>query len=103
MTNHAKALCGWLKLLAAHLGRPKTPHFRLIFSYMALSEEQEIKMEDANIESIQSHHEEIDDMELEYSEEVAADAVGGYSEIGDDDVRELVPEVEIPTGVSWIF
>ena len=62
---------------------------------MALSEEQEIKMEDANIESIQSHHEEIDDMELEYSEEVAANAVGGYSEIGDDDVSELVPEVEI--------
>ena len=53
-------------------------------------------MEDANIESIQSHYKEIDDKELDYAEEVAANAVRGYSEISDDDVRELIPEVEIP-------
>ncbi len=34
-------------------------------------------------------------MELEYSEDVSASAARGYSRIGDDDVRELVPEVEI--------
>ena len=72
-------------------------------TWLTLSKEQEIEMENANIESTQAHHAEVDDMELEYSEDVAASAAGGYSEIGDDDVRELVPEVEITKLASWIF
>ena len=52
-------------------------------------------MENANIESTQVYHVEVNDIELEYSKDIAASIARGYSEIGDDDVRELVPEVEI--------
>lgn len=52
-------------------------------------------MENANIESTQVHHVESDDMEFEYSEKTNANTGGGYSETGGDDIRELVPEVEI--------
>ena len=70
-------------------------------TWFTLSEEQEIEMENANIESTQVHHTEVEDMEFEYSENTNANSGGrDYSETGDDDVRELVPEVEITKLVS---
>lgn len=61
-----------------------------------MSEKWEIKIENDNIESIQIHHIEADDIKFKYSENTNANiAIRSYSKIGDDDLRKLVSEVEI--------
>ena len=68
-------------------------------TWLTLSEEQEIEMENANIESMSNLMEATTELEVEYADNVTM-GTGNYSEIGDDDVRELVPEVEIGRLVS---
>ncbi len=46
-------------------------------TWFTFSEEQEIEMEDANIESFYFHNESVDEIELVYSEVIAM-SVGGY-------------------------
>lgn len=53
-------------------------------------------MENANIESISNIDQGSTKLEFAYAaENVTMNSAGNYSEMGDDDVRELVPEVEI--------
>ena len=56
-------------------------------------------MENANIESTSDLMEATTELEVEYADNIAT-GTRNYSEIGDDDVRELVPEVEIGKLIS---
>lgn len=58
-------------------------------------------MENANIESTQIHHIEVEDIKFEYFKNTNANSSDrDYSETGDDNVCELVPEVQITKLVS---
>lgn len=53
-------------------------------------------MENANIESISNIDQESTKFKVEYViENVIMNPAGNYSEMGDNDIRELIPEVEI--------
>ena len=63
-------------------------------TWLTLSEEQKVEMENTNIESTSDLMEATTKLKVEYVDNITT-STRNYSEIGDDDVWELVPEVEI--------
>lgn len=57
-------------------------------------EKQEIEIENANIESISNLIKATIKLKLEYANNITI-SIKNYSKIGDNDVQELIPEVEI--------
>ena len=68
-------------------------------TWLTLSEEQEVEMENANIELTFDLMEETTELEIKYTDNIIT-STRNDSEIGDDDVWELVPEMEIRKLVS---
>ena len=69
--------------------------------WLKLSEEQEVEIENANIESISNLIEATAELEVEYADNIAnATKTRNYSKIENDNVWELVLEMEIGKLVS---
>ena len=66
---------------------------------LTLSEKQEVEIENANIESTSDLIEATIELEVEYADNIAT-GTRNYFKIEDDNVRELVPEIEIGKLVS---